>query len=154
MQLCVCVCVCCCCCSITKSCPTLCNPMNCSTPGFPVLHYLPEFAQTHIHWVSDAIQPSHPLLPPSPLALNLSQNQGGSFKISWLFTSGDQVTGASASASIFQWIFRVDFLQDWLVWSSCCPRDSQESFPTLQFKSTQPSLWSNSHICTWLLEKP
>ena len=55
----------CCCCSVTKSCPTLCDPMDYSTPGFPVLHYLPEFAQTHVHWVSDAIQPSipcHPLL--------------------------------------------------------------------------------------------
>ena len=48
------------CCSVTKLCPTLCDPMNCSMPGFPVLHYLPEFAQTRVHWVSDAIQPSHP----------------------------------------------------------------------------------------------
>ena len=62
-----------CCCLVTKSCPTLWDPMDCNTPGFPVLHYPPEFAQTHVHWVSDAIQPSHPLLPPSP-ALNLSQN--------------------------------------------------------------------------------
>ena len=57
--------------SVTQSCPTLCNPMDCSTPGFPVLHYFPEFAQTHVHWVNDAIQPSHPLSPPSPPALNL-----------------------------------------------------------------------------------
>ena len=63
-------------CSVTQSCPTLCNPMDCSTPGFPVLHYLLEFAQTHIHWVSDAIQPSHPLSPPSPPAFNLSQHHG------------------------------------------------------------------------------
>ena len=64
--------------SVTKSCPTLCNPMDCSTPGFPILHSLPEFAQTqiHVHWVSDAIQPFHPLLPPSPPALSLSQHQG------------------------------------------------------------------------------
>ena len=54
-----------CCCSVTKSCPTLCDPVNCSTPGFPVIHYLLEFAQTHDHWVGDAIQPSHPLLLPS-----------------------------------------------------------------------------------------
>ena len=54
-------------CSITKSCPTLCNPMDCSTPGFPVLHYVPEFAQIHVHRVRDAIQPSHPLSPPSLL---------------------------------------------------------------------------------------
>ena len=54
-----------CCCSVTQSCLTLCDPMDCSTPGFPVLQHLPEFAQTHIHWVGDAIQPSHPLLLPS-----------------------------------------------------------------------------------------
>ena len=62
-------------CSAAKSCPTLCSPMDYSTPGFPVLHYLPEFAQVHIHWVSDAIQPSHPLLP-SSFAFDLSQHQG------------------------------------------------------------------------------
>ena len=61
--------------SVTESCLTLCDPMNCSMLGFPVLHHLLEFAQTHIHWISDAIQPSHPLLPPSLLALNLSQHQ-------------------------------------------------------------------------------
>ena len=66
--------ICCSCCSVAKSCLTLCDPMNCSTPGFPVLHYLQEFAQTHVYWVCDAIQPSHPLSPPLP-ALNLSQHQ-------------------------------------------------------------------------------
>ena len=55
-----------CCCSVIKSCPTLCNPMNCSMPGFLVLHHLPELSQIHVHWVGHAIQPSHPLLPPSP----------------------------------------------------------------------------------------
>ena len=60
--------------SVAQSCPTLCDPMNCSTPGLPVHHQLPEF--THIHWVGDAIQPSHPLSSPSPPALNLSQHQG------------------------------------------------------------------------------
>ena len=64
-----------CCCSVAKSCLTLCDPMNYSTPGFSALHYLPEFAQTCVHWVSDAIQPSHPPSPPSPLALNFSQHQ-------------------------------------------------------------------------------
>ena len=63
-------------CSVAKLCLTLCNPMNCSTAGFSVYHCLPEFSQTHVHWVSDAIQPSHSLLPPSPLALNFSQHQG------------------------------------------------------------------------------
>ena len=63
-----------CCYLVTKRYLTLCNPMNCSTPGSPVLHYLPEFPQIHIHWVSDAIQPFHPLLPPSPPVFNLSQH--------------------------------------------------------------------------------
>ena len=65
-----------CCCPVTKSCPTLCDAMNCSTPVFPVLHYLPEFAQTHVHGASDAIQPSYPVSPPFSFALNLSQHQG------------------------------------------------------------------------------
>ena len=64
------------CCSVARSCPTLCDFVDCSTPGFPVLHYLPEFAQTHVHWVSDAIQPSHPLLSTSPPVFNFSQHQG------------------------------------------------------------------------------
>ena len=62
--------------SVAQSCPTLCNPMNCSTPGLPVHHQLPKFTQTHVHRVGDAIQPSHPLLSPSPPAPNPSQHQG------------------------------------------------------------------------------
>ena len=62
--------------SVTQSCPTLCDPMNHSTPGLPVHHQLLEFTQTHVHWVSDAIWPSHPLSSPSPPAFNLSQHQG------------------------------------------------------------------------------
>ena len=65
------------CCSVAQSCPTLCDPMNCSMPGLPVHHQLPELAQTHVHRVGDAIQPSHPLSPPSPPALNLSWCQDG-----------------------------------------------------------------------------
>ena len=65
-----------CCCSVAKSCPTHWDSMNCSTPGFPLLHYLPEFTQIHVHWVGDAIQPSHALLSPSPLPLHLSPHQG------------------------------------------------------------------------------
>ena len=80
--------------SVAQSCPTLCDPMDCSTPGFPVLHQLPELAQTHAHRVGDAIQPSHSLLSPSPPAFNLSQHQG-------LF-QGVRYShqGASASASV------------------------------------------------------
>ena len=74
------------------------TPMDCSTPGFPVLHYLPEFAQTHVHWVNDAIQPSHPLSPPSPLALSIFQNQGLFLQVSsW---HQGQSIGASTSASV------------------------------------------------------
>ena len=69
--------------SVAQSCPTLCDPMNCSTPALPVHHQLPEFTQTHVHQVSDAIQPSHPLLSPSPPAPNPSQHQ--SFPMSQLF---------------------------------------------------------------------
>ena len=87
---------CCCCCSVmSNSLPS----MDCNTPGSPVLHYLPEFAQTHVHWVGDAIQPSHPLLSPSPPALYLSQHQG-LFPVSWLFTSGGQSIGVSVLASV------------------------------------------------------
>ena len=64
------------CCSITKSCQILCDPVDCSMLGLPFLHFLPEFAQTHVHWVGDAIQPPHPLSPASHPALNLSQHQG------------------------------------------------------------------------------
>ena len=64
------------CCSVAQSCPTLCDPMDCGTWGFPVLHHLPEFAQTHVHWVGNAILPSHLLLSPSPPAFSLSQHRG------------------------------------------------------------------------------
>ena len=70
--------------SVAQSCPTLCDPMNRSTPGLPVHHQLPEFTQTHVHQVSDAIQPSHPLSSPSPPAPSPSQHE--SFPISQLFT--------------------------------------------------------------------
>ena len=66
----------CCHCSVTQLFPILCDPMKCSTPGFPVLHHLPELAQTHVHWVGDAIQPSHPVSSPSPPAFSLTQHQG------------------------------------------------------------------------------
>ena len=145
----------CCCCSVANSCPTFCDPMNCNTPGFPVLHCLPEFAQTHVHWVSDAIQLSHPLSPPSPLILNLFQHQG---LFQWLGSSNQvaKVLELQLQHQCFQWIFTIDFLYGWLVWSPCCPRDSQESSLAVwkhQFFGIQPSLWSSSHIYTWLLEK-
>ena len=82
-----------CSCLVTKLCPTLCNSMDWSTPGFPVLHYLPEFVQTHVHWVGDAIQPSHPLLPPFSSCLQPFP-ASGSFPRSRLFASGGQSLGA------------------------------------------------------------
>ena len=100
-----------------------------------------EFAQTHVHWVSDAIQPSHPLSSPSSPAFNFSQHQG-LFK--WV-SSLHQVTKVlefQLQHQSFQWIFRVDFLQEWLVWSPCSPRDSQESSSAPQFKSINSSVLS------------
>ena len=82
----------------TQSCPTLYDPMDSSMPGFPVYHQLPELTQTHVHWVGDAIQPSHPLSSPFLPAFNLSQHQ--SFQMSQLFASGGQSIGASASSSV------------------------------------------------------
>ena len=85
--------------SVAQWCPTLCDPMNHSTPGRPVHHQLPEFTQTHIHRVRDAIQPSHPLPSPS-LAFNLSHPASWSFPRSQFFASGGQSIGVSASTSI------------------------------------------------------
>ena len=96
-----------------------------STLGFPVHHQLQELAQTHVHWVSDDIQQSHPLSSPA----------SGSFPVSQFFASGGQILELQLQHQSFQWIFKVDFLKDWLVWSPCCPRDSQESSPAPQFKS-------------------
>ena len=103
--------------------------MECSTPGHPVHHQLLEFTQTHVHWVGDAIQPSHPLSSPYPPAFNLSHHQG-LFK--WVSSSHQvaKVLEFQLQHQSFQWIFRTDFLEDWLVWSPCCPRHSQESSPT------------------------
>ena len=84
--------------SVTQSCLTLCDPMNRSTPGLPVHYQLPEFIQTHFHWVSDAIQSFHPLSFPSASAFNLPQHQ--SFPVSQFFISGGQSIGASASTSV------------------------------------------------------
>ena len=98
--------------SVAQLCPTLCDPMDYSTPGLPVHHQLPEFTQTHVHWVGDAIQPSHPLSSPSPPTFNLSQHRV--FSNNQLFTSGGQNIGAAASTSVLPMN-----IQDWfpLEWS-------------------------------------
>ena len=127
--------------SVAQSCPTLCDSMNRSTPGLPVHHQLPESTQTHVHRVNDAIWPSHPLLSPSPPALNLSQHQG---LLKWVSCSHQvaKVLEFQLQHQSFQWTPRTDFLQDGLVGSPCSPRDSQESSPTPQFKSINSSALS------------
>ena len=130
----------CCCCSVTNPCPTLCDSMNCSMPGLPVLYYVPEFV--HVHWVSDAIQPSHPLLPflllPS-VFLNIM-----TFSVSWLITLG----GASASASVFPMNIKGWYPMDWLEWSPWGPRGSQESYQAQHFESINSSVLSLLHSPT------
>ena len=97
------------CCSVTKSWSTMCNPMDCSNPGFPVLYYPLQFAQTPVHWVSDAIHLSHPLSCPSPLALNLAQHQDLFQWVSSLHWVA-KVLECQLQHQSFQWIFRVDIL--------------------------------------------
>ena len=124
--------------SVVQLCPTFCDPMSHSTPGLPVHHKLPEFTQTHAHRVSDAIQPSHPLLSPSPPAPNPSQHQG---LFQWVNTSHEVAKDLEFQLQhqSFQWSPRTYLLQDGLDGSPCCPRDSQESSPTPQFKSINSS---------------
>ena len=92
--------------SVAQSCPTLCDPIDCRTSGFPVLHYLPELAQTHVHWVSDAIQPSSSVI---PFSFNLSQHQGLFHSVN----SSHQVVKVlelQLQHQCFRWILRTDFL--------------------------------------------
>ena len=141
--------------SIIQLCLPLCDPTDCSMPGFPVHHRLPEFAQTHVHWVGH--EWCHPTIS-SSVALFSSWVQSfpasGSFPMSWLFTTGGQNIGASAS------VFPVN-IQGWfpLVLTGLKSLQSKQLSRVFssttnwkhQFFSTQPSLWSNSHIHTWLL---
>ena len=133
--------------SVSQSCLTLCNPMNCSMPGFPVHHQLPEFTQTHVHPVGDAIQPSYPLSSPSPPAPKPFQHQG---LLQWVNTLHEvaKVLEFELQHQSFQWTPRTDLLQDRLVGSPCSPRDSQESSPTPQFKSINSSAFSFLHSTT------
>ena len=110
--------------SVAQSCPTLCDPMNCSMPSLPVYHQLSEFTQTHVHWVSDAIQPSHPLSSPSPPTFNHSQHQG---LFQWVSSSHQvaKVLEFQLQHQSFQWVFMNDFIRDGQLGSLCCPRDSQ-----------------------------
>ena len=140
--------------SVIQSCPTLRNPMNCSKPGLPVHHQHKDFTQTHVHWVSDAIQPS--LLSPSSPAFNLSQHQG---LFQWVSSLNQamNVLEFQIQHQSLQWI------QDWLPlgWTGWISTQSKElsrvfSNTTVQkhqFFGTQLSLYSNSNNHSWLLEK-
>ena len=108
--------------------------MDCGMPSFSVLHYLLELAQTCVLWVSDAIQPSHPLSLPSPPALNLFMHKGLFQWVSSLHQVAKILELQLQHLSV-QWIFRIDFLWGWLVWSPYSPRDSLESSPAPQFES-------------------
>ena len=131
--------------------------MDCSTPGLPVHHQLPEFTQTHVHWVGDAIQPSHPLSSPSPPTFKISQHQS---LFQWVSSSHQvaKVIGVSASASVLPMN-----IQDWFPlgltgWISLLSKGLSRVFSSTtvqkhQFFSAQLSLWSNSHIHTWLYGK-
>ena len=143
--------------SVAQLCPTLCDPMNRSTPGVPVNHQLPEFTQTHVHRVSDTIQPSHPLSYPSPPAPNPSQNQG---LFQWVnSTWGGQSIGVSASASVLPMNIQDWSLLGWTGWISLQSKGLSRVFSNTtvqkhQFFSAQLSSQSNSYIHTWPLEKP
>ena len=121
-------------------------------------HYLPEFAPTPVHWVSDTSYPCHPLSPPASPALSLSQHQGLFQWVSSLHQVA-KILELQCQHQSFQWVFRTDFLYDGLVGSPCSPQDSQESSPTLHSSTASKIqhsvfLWSNSHFHIWLLEKP
>ena len=139
--------------SVAQSCPTLCDPMNRSMPGLPVHHQLPEFTQIHIHWVSDAIQPSHPLSTPSSPASNPSQHQG-------LFQS---VNSSHEVAKVLEFqlqhqsfhehpglIIRMYWLDLLAVQGTLKSLLHQKH----QFFGTRLTSQSSSHIHTWPLEKP
>ena len=135
----------------------LCSPMNCSAPGLPVHHELPEFTQTHVYRVGDAIQPSHPLSSPSPPAPNSSQHQS---LFQWVSSSNEVAKVLEFSFSIIpskEHPGLISFRMD--CWISLQSRGLSRVFSNTtvqkhQFFGAQPSSQSNSHIHTWLLEKP
>ena len=133
--------------SVAQACPTLCDLMNRSMPGLPVHHQLPELTQTHVHWVGDAIQPSHPLSSPSPPSPNPSQHQG---LFQWVNSLHEvaKVLEFQLQHQSSQWTPRTDRLSDGPVGSPCSPKDSQEFSPTPQFKSINFSALSFLHSPT------
>ena len=133
--------------SVAQSCPTLCDSMNRSTLGLPEHHQLPEFTQTHVHRVGNAIQLSHPLSSSSPPAPNPSQHQS---LFQWVNSSHEvaKVLEFQLQHQSFPWTPRTDLLQNGLVGSPCSWRDSQESSPTPQFKSINSLVFSLLHSPT------
>ena len=145
-------------CSVAKSCPTLWDPVDCSTPGFLVLYYLLDFTQTHVHCVNDAVQPHLIICFPLLLLPSIFPSIRV-FPMSQLFPSGSQSTGVSASASVLPINIQDWSPLGWIGWIFLQSKGLSRVFSNTtaqkhQFFSTQPSLWSNSHIHTWLPEKP
>ena len=137
--------------SVAQSCPTLCDPMNCSTPGLPVHHQLLEFTETHVHWVSDAIQPSHPLSSPSSSRLQ-SFPASRSFQMSQLFASGGQSIGVSASASVLPMNTQDWSPLGWIGWISLRLRGTLKSL--LQHHSSKASILLHSAFSIVQLSHP
>ena len=142
---------------VAQSWLTLCDPMNSSTPGHPIQHQLPEFTQTHVHWVSDAIQTSHPLL--IPFSRLQSFPASGTCHMSHLFASGGQSIGVSASTSVLPMNIQDWFPSGWTGWISLQSKGLSRVFSNIavqkhQFFCAQLSSQSNSYIHTWRLEKP
>ena len=142
--------------SVAQSCLTLCDSMNCSTPGLPVHHQLPEFTQTHVHWVSDAIQPSHPchpllLMTPIPASIRVFSNES-TFLMKW-------PKYWSFSFSIIPSKESEVWSSEWTGWISLQSKGLSRVFSNTkvqkhQFFGAQLSSQCNTHIHTWTLEKP
>ena len=146
-----------CCCSVIQSCPTLCDSMDCNMPGFPVLHYFPELAQTNIHWVHNAIQPSHPLsslhLPlifPSIRVFSIESALRIRWPKYWSFSFA--ISPSNKYSGLIS--LRIDWFDLLAVQRTLSRVFSNSTAWKHQFFGVQLSLWSNSHICIWLLEKP
>ena len=152
--------ICCHCCSVAKLCLTLCGPVDCSTLGSSVLHYLPEFAQIHVHWVGDAIQPSHPLSSPSPPTFNLSKHQGLFKWVSSLYQVANYWSFSFNVSPPNEYSGLISFRMDWFDFLVV-----QGTLKSLfQHHSSKASILrcsafftvqlSHPHIHTWPLEKP
>ena len=148
------------CCSLALSewtCPTLCDPMDCSTPGFPVLHYLLEFAQTHVHWIDDAIQSTHPLSPTSTPALNLpsirvfSNESARHIRLPKYWNFSFSISPTNEYSGLIS--FKIDWF-DLLSLQGCLKSLLQHHNLKASILWCSAFLWSNSYIHTWPLEKP